>query len=134
MDYTNFWLAIHGGEDWNEVLTGIKRVYKEDKRKINNLNRQKNRVRAFLEGRSVQRRSGKYTKWIHEVVAERIAHYAGADMDQIYLIIGREPPAGYELRGYFLTMKEVAEYMSVIPPEYLYIVPTPRGWAVYVQS
>jgi len=133
-DYGDFWRAIHEGGDWSEVLEGIKALYRGDKRKISNLNRQKNRIRAYFENRSVQKRSGKYTEWIHEVVAQRISYYGGYDLEEVVMHIGKDIPSGYELRGNLLSLKEVAEYIKVIPLEYLFIVPTSRGWAIYVMS
>ncbi|RUM31863.1 MAG: hypothetical protein DSY42_02075 [Aquifex sp.] len=134
-DYTNFWKAIHNGNDWWEILQSLKEMAGGNKRKFQNLNRQKNRVRAYLEGRSVQRRSGKYTEWVHEAVARAIHRYLpDYDVDEIFLAIFHTPPAGYELRGYLTTLQELAEYIKIIPLEYIAIVPTSSGWAVYVSS
>ncbi len=72
------------------------------------------------------------TSWIHDVVAMRVAEYAGIDPDTAYLLFHTAPPAGYELRGYLGSLAEVASYIEVIPSEYVAIVPTGDGWAVYV--
>lgn len=134
-DYSGFWWAIAGGDDWDLIKDAMKDYASGDKRKFNNLNRQKNRVRAYIEGRSVQRRSGKHTAWVHDVVAIAIARLGGFDADEVFLSIFPErPPAGYELRGYLKSLSDVAEYVKVIPLNYVAIVPTRSGWAIYVQS
>ena len=132
MGYLPFWEAISAGGEWDEVLEGIKQYAGGDKKKIANLNRQKNRVRSYFAGRNRERRSGARTAWIHDVVALRLAEYAGIDPDDAYLLFHSSPPAGYELRGYLSSLAEVGEYIQVIPSEYVAIIPTRNGWAVYV--
>jgi len=132
MSYLPFWEAINAGGEWGEVLQGIRQLAGSDKRKRANLNRQKNRVRSYFLGRNRERRSGAQTVWIHEVVALRLAEYARMDPDDAFLLFHTQPPAGYQLRGYLHSLAELGEYIQVIPPEYIAIVPSKNGWGVYV--
>ena len=132
MSYLPFWVAIHATDEWDEVMEGIRQLAGSDRRRRANLNRQKNRVRSYFLGKNRERRSGARTSWIHDVVAMRVAEYAGIDPDTAYLLFHTAPPAGYELRGYLGSLAEVASYIEVIPSEYVAIVPTGDGWAVYV--
>jgi len=136
MDYTNWWLAISAGEDWDTIKEELRILY-PSRRERNNRRRQINRIRAYVEGRPIQRRSGRRTPWIEDLIGSYLSRAGLGDADEILLQFHQKPPADVEYRTTVRKLEDLAQYLAPLVSsagwEYVYIVPSRAGWQIYVR-
>jgi len=118
-------------DEWHLLRNYINEDYegRERSSKI----RQLYRIRAWLENKPIQKRSGRYSYWVEDIISKRIGDALGIHTEEARALLS--PYAEGRLRALFVSFQDLLNWLSIvgrqIPPEYLAIVPQKDGWAVY---